>query len=313
MSKGSHPVNGEVHNDDDSSYDHQQCGQKEVSHGGSSHSEHHSESNISVSNGPGRKNSTDLSVDLRQKTVEFKVHHMWDGNQASTNEEMSASGSSPPRHSAFKPVSPVPKRASRFRVSRVPSCESVALSVDTANSHPYDSGIESIAEIDQVLGLSSAVFLPSGQLSPFHQESTDHIRLSDPARPALKSSSGGGKIKKQVTIDDGLPVPVRDHVVFDSDISDVSAKVSEPEFEVHQELLEFAASTADVIVVKKDGEETAFEVREEEMEEKAIAMSPDQRYLKFDIEIGRGSFKTVYKGLDTETGVAVAWCELQVS
>lgn len=36
------------------------------------------------------------------------------------------------------------------------------------------------------------------------------------------------------------------------------------------------------------------------------------RFLKFEEEIGRGSFKTVYRGLDTETGVAVAWCELQV-
>ncbi|EEC15509.1 serine/threonine protein kinase wnk 1,3,4, putative, partial [Ixodes scapularis] len=40
--------------------------------------------------------------------------------------------------------------------------------------------------------------------------------------------------------------------------------------------------------------------------------SPDGRFLKFEEEIGRGSFKTVYKGLDTATGVAVAWCELQV-
>ncbi|XP_075526116.1 wnk kinase isoform X15 [Dermacentor variabilis] len=39
--------------------------------------------------------------------------------------------------------------------------------------------------------------------------------------------------------------------------------------------------------------------------------SPDGRFLKFEEEIGRGSFKTVYKGLDTATGVAVAWCELQ--
>lgn len=36
------------------------------------------------------------------------------------------------------------------------------------------------------------------------------------------------------------------------------------------------------------------------------------RFLKFEEEIGRGSFKTVYRGLDTQTGVAVAWCELQV-
>lgn len=35
--------------------------------------------------------------------------------------------------------------------------------------------------------------------------------------------------------------------------------------------------------------------------------------MKFDEELGRGSFKTVYRGLDTETGVAVAWCELQES
>lgn len=57
------------------------------------------------------------------------------------------------------------------------------------------------------------------------------------------------------------------------------------------------------------------EIREKtvelEAEEKAVSVSPDGRFLKFDIEVGRGSFKTVYKGLDTETGVAVAWCELQ--
>lgn len=50
----------------------------------------------------------------------------------------------------------------------------------------------------------------------------------------------------------------------------------------------------------------------DEVETKAVATSPDGRYLKFNIEIGRGSFKTVYKGLDTETTVEVAWCELQV-
>ncbi len=52
----------------------------------------------------------------------------------------------------------------------------------------------------------------------------------------------------------------------------------------------------------------------EEIAERAVAYSPDsqKRFLKYDIEIGRGSFKTVYKGLDTETGVAIAWCELQV-
>ena len=53
--------------------------------------------------------------------------------------------------------------------------------------------------------------------------------------------------------------------------------------------------------------------KEEEEEERQIGMSPNGRFLKFDKNIGRGSFKTVFKGLDTETGVHVAWCELQVS
>ncbi|RXM95028.1 Serine/threonine-protein kinase WNK3 [Acipenser ruthenus] len=51
---------------------------------------------------------------------------------------------------------------------------------------------------------------------------------------------------------------------------------------------------------------------EEEAEMKAVATSPGGRFLKFDIELGRGAFKTVYKGLDTDTWVEVAWCELQV-
>lgn len=53
--------------------------------------------------------------------------------------------------------------------------------------------------------------------------------------------------------------------------------------------------------------------REDDDMTRAADSSPDGRFLKFSDEVGRGSFKTVYKGLDTETGVAVAWCELQVS
>lgn len=52
--------------------------------------------------------------------------------------------------------------------------------------------------------------------------------------------------------------------------------------------------------------------RPEDEEEVAVDKSPDGRFLRFTEEIGRGSFKTVYRGLDTTNGVAVAWCELQV-
>ncbi|KAL1021510.1 hypothetical protein UPYG_G00014190 [Umbra pygmaea] len=61
----------------------------------------------------------------------------------------------------------------------------------------------------------------------------------------------------------------------------------------------------------KNAVRTASDENEEEAEMKAVSTSPGGRFLKFDIEIGRGSFKTVYKGLDTETWVEVAWCELQ--
>ncbi len=63
-------------------------------------------------------------------------------------------------------------------------------------------------------------------------------------------------------------------------------------------------------------DDTAETEREKEQDlledEKPIDESPDKRFLKYDTEIGHGSFKTVYKGLDTESGVPVAWCELHV-
>ncbi|XP_030050135.1 LOW QUALITY PROTEIN: serine/threonine-protein kinase WNK3 [Microcaecilia unicolor] len=66
---------------------------------------------------------------------------------------------------------------------------------------------------------------------------------------------------------------------------------------------------------KRASSEVTKEQSEKEMEEeaemKAVATSPSGRFLKFDIELGRGAFKTVFKGLDTDTWVEVAWCELQ--
>ncbi|XP_048871339.1 serine/threonine-protein kinase WNK4 isoform X1 [Brienomyrus brachyistius] len=75
---------------------------------------------------------------------------------------------------------------------------------------------------------------------------------------------------------------------------------------------ELASTKNQKVVLSSAPFESKWEQEEkEEIETKAVATSPDGRYLKFNIEIGRGSFKTVYKGLDTETTVEVAWCELQ--
>lgn len=78
-------------------------------------------------------------------------------------------------------------------------------------------------------------------------------------------------------------------------------------------------TTAPEVEVKPEQQEIAAgEERDEEEEDlleddDPVDHSPEGRFLKFDEELGRGSFKTVYRGLDTEVGVAVAWCELQVT
>ncbi|XP_019371376.1 PREDICTED: serine/threonine-protein kinase WNK1 [Gavialis gangeticus] len=74
-----------------------------------------------------------------------------------------------------------------------------------------------------------------------------------------------------------------------------------------------SAAAAAAAAASREAQEDRSRQQEdiEELETKAVGISPDGRFLKFDIEIGRGSFKTVYKGLDTETTVEVAWCELQ--
>ena len=46
-------------------------------------------------------------------------------------------------------------------------------------------------------------------------------------------------------------------------------------------------------------------------EEREVEKSPSQRFIKYDTEVGRGSFKTVYKALDTVNAQPVAWLELQ--
>ncbi|XP_016350057.1 serine/threonine-protein kinase WNK2 isoform X3 [Sinocyclocheilus anshuiensis] len=80
----------------------------------------------------------------------------------------------------------------------------------------------------------------------------------------------------------------------------------EPETSVAEEKHDAEPSETSKSVGKAGSDEN-----EEEAEMKAVSTSPGGRFLKFDIELGRGSFKTVYKGLDTETWVEVAWCELQ--
>lgn len=67
--------------------------------------------------------------------------------------------------------------------------------------------------------------------------------------------------------------------------------------------LQFDISAQDQHTLQQEAEYT-------EDDEEPVGVSPCGRFFKYDKEVGRGSFKTVYRGLDTQTGVAVAWCEL---
>ncbi|XP_076332663.1 uncharacterized protein LOC143237371 isoform X1 [Tachypleus tridentatus] len=70
-------------------------------------------------------------------------------------------------------------------------------------------------------------------------------------------------------------------------------------------------SHLELVSTRKDAHNRVSKPESALEDDEARDTSPDGRFLKFEEEIGRGSFKTVYKGLDTATGVAVAWCELQ--
>ncbi|XP_072529026.1 serine/threonine-protein kinase WNK1 isoform X3 [Salminus brasiliensis] len=96
-------------------------------------------------------------------------------------------------------------------------------------------------------------------------------------------------------------------VVAASAVDDQEQEVGAAEKREEEE--ERGAAKARAEAEQREAEKKVQE--DEEVETKAVGTSPDGRFLKFDIEIGRGSFKTVYKGLDTETTVEVAWCELQ--
>lgn len=151
---------------------------------------------------------------------------------------------------------------------------------------------------------------------------------SDDSRPDPKSvqKPEGEKIKhkfqviprsrRSVTIDKTTTVIRPDgnkekSAVQNDDTTDsaLGKSINSKDTDESEDLAQEGTSEFEGPTDRKEDEESVK--KEDENDEKAVATSPDGRFLKFDVEIGRGSFKTVYKGLDTETGVAVAWCELQ--
>lgn len=146
---------------------------------------------------------------------------------------------------------------------------------------------------------------PATEDSPFY-DSEPSESVGDVT--AEESDSGGGCVddgRKNVDMDEGLG----------GEVGREPSSVTGDEREVEQQDAE-----GDRLLLGNtntlEQQEGALDQQEgslDKMSENAVGSSPAGRFLKFDIEVGRGSFKTVYRGLDTETGVAVAWCELSVS
>lgn len=136
-----------------------------------------------------------------------------------------------------------------------------------------------------------------------------HLANSHPNGTALKSArkdsnmkpergriaSGNGKKQKSVVI----MAPVKD--ITENGHIEVHKEEKVERLQIH----EMHDSERRLLIETEEAEPEA-------VEEKAIAKSADGRFMKYDVAVGQGSFKTVFRGLDTETGVAVAWCELQV-
>ncbi|XP_053506730.1 serine/threonine-protein kinase WNK1 isoform X4 [Ictalurus furcatus] len=131
---------------------------------------------------------------------------------------------------------------------------------------------------------------------------------------------GGGGLGRDDGIDKDLPCVQVDATWIQSEIprtlptQPVVTSVPERKGKADGDATEKCEEEKEAAKARVEAEQREAEKKvqeDEEVETKAVGTSLDGRFLKFDIEIGRGSFKTVYKGLDTETTVEVAWCELQ--
>ena len=105
---------------------------------------------------------------------------------------------------------------------------------------------------------------------------------------------------------------------FDIRVRDMNYLVSLTTMCAHIKMKPHCVIEIELIIVKLSSRKIFVMMRRQDSTDSAghfldaIDSSPDNRFLKYPEEIGRGSFKTVFRGLDAHTGVPVAWCELRV-
>lgn len=135
-----------------------------------------------------------------------------------------------------------------------------------------------------------------------------------PSKPANKQSAGGKRVGFQVEEkhdahaphDEGQPKDFESSSKQAESGETISGDATVPETSVSLQpsSTSIASTTSSAASITKE--------RKSDEDDDPVAMSPCGRFFKYDKEVGRGSFKTVYRGLDTLTGVPVAWCELLV-
>ncbi|KAH8295841.1 hypothetical protein KR018_011717, partial [Drosophila ironensis] len=134
-----------------------------------------------------------------------------------------------------------------------------------------------------------------------------------PLRSSTKHSSGVKRVGFQVEEKDDTEIQSEkqpksiDTTVKKSESAEVSPEESATTGSSADASASQQPSTA---AVSTTSSATSITKSKSDEDDDPVAMSPCGRFFKYDKEVGRGSFKTVYRGLDTLTGVPVAWCEL---
>ena len=172
----------------------------------------------------------------------------------------------------------------------------------TGNGSLTEHGSSSAADVAVTGDESKAV----GQQSTPQSSIVDKEELTDSAMTVSDSAASSNPEKpEEKKLKKSKKVSVKADKLSTAEKLDKSQQ---------EHIVRKAANVREAVKAHREGKRRGQESSdEEEEEEKTLETSPDGKYYKVNQEIGRGSFKTVYRGLDANTGVAVAWCELMVS
>ena len=211
------------------------------------------------------------------------------------------------------------KHSSWYNLNEIPPAENAApqrvrRSSEGSNNTQYNGSTE-LASDAMPKGKES------GETSTDNAETTNNavethsqvpeLSVSDnkEALPDQDVSLSGSATKQSTAVTpESIPNGASTEVHVDSHNNNIPS-VKEPDVQSQNVSVELSKKpSAAVVEPSADTEKT-----EEDEDEASHTKSPDGRYIRQNEEIGRGSFKTVFKGLDVETGVAIAWCELMVS